>query len=238
VVEQHVEELIPAYALGILDEAEAQQVARHLHHCDLCQRELEAYEAVAVELAQAVPEVAPPAELEARLLERVTQEKTRPAAAPASPWRESLAALKAAVAGRAWRPLLVLALILLVVTGSLALWQRLYRPETDFHTVRLAGAEAAPEANAIIVISSDGLHGTLVAENLPALPETQQYQLWLIADGERTDGGVFSVREHGYTNHYINAPRPLSEYQAFGVTIEPEGGSPGPTGARALASMP
>ncbi len=85
-----------------------------------------------------------------------------------------------------------------------------------------------------MVISRDGEHGSLVVDGLPLLDESQQYQLWLIRDGVRTSGGVFSVYDEGYGLLKIDAPDPLISYQAAGITIEPAGGSPGPTGERVL----
>jgi anti-sigma-K factor RskA len=66
------------------------------------------------------------------------------------------------------------------------------------------------------------------------LGSDQQYQLWLVLDDERTSGGVFSVDYYGYGAMVIHAPRPLNEYTSFGVTVEPAGGSPAPTGEKVL----
>jgi anti-sigma-K factor RskA len=60
--------------------------------------------------------------------------------------------------------------------------------------------------------------------------------LWLIQDGQRTSGGVFSVSDEGYGSLWISSPEPLATYSAFGITIEPAGGSPGPTGDKVLGS--
>jgi anti-sigma-K factor RskA len=103
-------------------------------------------------------------------------------------------------------------------------------------TIPLAGTETAPQATGLIVISADGEHGTLVADGLATLGQDQQYQLWLIKDGERTSGGVFSVNQEGYGSLWVESPQPLSSYSAFGITIEPAGGSPGPTGNKVLGS--
>ena len=66
------------------------------------------------------------------------------------------------------------------------------------------------------------------------LDDAQQYQLWLIRDGERTSGGVFSVSQSGYTAMQVYSREPLASFDAFGITIEPYGGSPGPTGDKVL----
>ena len=86
----------------------------------------------------------------------------------------------------------------------------------------------------MLVISSDGEHGTLVVDGLPPLDASQQYQLWLIQDGQRTSGGIFSVDGEGYGSLWITSPKPLISYQAVGITVEPAGGSPAPTGERVL----
>jgi anti-sigma-K factor RskA len=77
----------------------------------------------------------------------------------------------------------------------------------------------------------------LWAEDLPPLPASQSYQLWLIyADGTRDSGAVFSVPADGSATVVVVAPKPFSAYARFGISVEPAGGSPAPTGPAALAS--
>jgi anti-sigma-K factor RskA len=94
--------------------------------------------------------------------------------------------------------------------------------------------DAAPDATGLIALSKDGEYGTLMVDHLPPLGKDQQYQLWLIKDGKRTSGGVFSVNWDGYGSLWVNSPERLADYTAFGITVEPTGGSPGPTGAKVL----
>lgn len=231
----HVFELLPAYALGCLDPEEEALVARHLENCATCRIELETYRAAVGELALAVAEDEPSPQLRQRLMDRITP--ARPAAAPETArlaWRQALAHRLGHV-HPAWAGAALL-LILALLIGNLWLWQQvrqLSRP-TTLRTVALAGTEAAPIARGLIVISVDGKHGTLVVDGLPPLGPEQQYQLWLIKDGQRDSGAVFSVDEDGYGSKWVKAPQPLAYYSAFGVSIEPAGGSPAPTGARVL----
>jgi anti-sigma-K factor RskA len=134
-----------------------------------------------------------------------------------------------------WRPLSLLLILVLVASNAL-LWQRLNRMPATFATINLSGTAVAPQATGLIVISSDGQHGTLVVQQLPALPAAQAYQLWLRKDGQRISGGVFSVTDDGYRSLWVGAPDPLGSYQEFGVTIEPAGGSHDPTGAKVLGN--
>jgi anti-sigma-K factor RskA len=132
-----------------------------------------------------------------------------------------------------------LALILALAVSNVLLWRQVNRPgiasnAQAMRSLALAGTASAPTAGGIVVISMDGEYGTLVVDNLPTLDKTQQYQLWLTQDGTRTSGAVFSVGRDGYISVPILAPEPLTHYSSFGVTVEPSGGSPHPTGAKVL----
>jgi anti-sigma-K factor RskA len=133
----------------------------------------------------------------------------------------------------AWRPVVV-GLILLLVVSNIYFLYRLQQieeqPLPDQQTIRLGGTDAAPEANGIILVREDDPTGTLVVDGLPDLGPEQQYQLWLVRDEIRVSGAVFSVAEEGFTSIMVSAPEALPLYTRFGITIEPAGGSPGPTG--------
>jgi len=72
-------------------------------------------------------------------------------------------------------------------------------------TVVLQGTSFSPGASGMLVISRDGEHGTLVVDGLPPLDESHQYQLWLIRNGERLSGGVFSVDARGYGSLWVSS---------------------------------
>jgi anti-sigma-K factor RskA len=78
--------------------------------------------------------------------------------------------------------------------------------------------------------------GVLFVWNLPKLETGQNYQAWLInAQGDRISGGIFIPEENQlYTTVVITSPKPLGEFSGLGVTVEPSGGSPAPTGPRVL----
>jgi anti-sigma-K factor RskA len=233
---EHVSELIPAYALGILDEAELNLVREHLHSCVSCQGELHAYQHVVDDLPLAMAEAEPPPGLKERILLQAHLTKAAPQPQAQQGWWQNLRE-RLSFGTPAWG-LVSLVLILVLGASNLFLWQRLNRFEKDtshtLATVTLAGSELTPNATGMLVISQDGEHGTLIVDGLPPLAQSQQYQLWLIQDGQRTSGGVFSVDPDGYGSLWIDSPRPLVSYQGVGITVEPAGGSPGPTGERVL----
>lgn len=71
---KHVLALLPVYALGCLDNDEAQLVSNHIRCCPDCQAELRAYQAVVDALALAIPLIEPPPDLKTRLLRRIAQQ--------------------------------------------------------------------------------------------------------------------------------------------------------------------
>ena len=223
--------LVPALALGALDADEARQVQVHLAACSRCAAELLSYEEVADALLLTPAAQTPPDRLKQRLLASAAPPAPARAAAQTG-WRLG-AALRSLWAPARWQPISV-ALLALLLIANVLLWQRPVPDVGEWQPLTLVGSAAAPEATGLMVISDDGRHGSLVVDALPELPPTQQYQLWLIVDGTRVSGGIFSVDAEGYGSLWIAAPRALSEYDAFGITIEPAGGSPGPTGTRVL----
>lgn len=223
-------ELLPAYALGSLDKSEEALVRQHLAGCAACQAELAAYEAVVEMLPAAAPGITPSPELKERLLDQVEKHaKPQQRTAPSGPtlWER----LSRWLHQPQWQTAVALGALLIIV-GGLFLWQQ--AGQNAAAEIVLTGTEAAPQAQGILEVAANGRDGVLTVNGLPPLDSAQQYQLWLIADGERVSGGVFSVTADGRSTLTIHAPQPIPEYSAFGITIEPAGGSPGPTGQRVL----
>lgn len=234
----HVNDLLPAYTLDCLDEEEFVQVSEHLAACAECRVELQSYQSVADQLALAVPTAEPPARLKRRLMERVQPARRAAPAPELRPGWKHWAALMPRITP-VWG-LVGLVLIVALAASNVWLWQQLNRAQgmgqPGMQTITLMGTQAAPQATGMLIVSADGEHGTLVVDGLPYLDPERQYQLWLIQDGQRTSGGVFSVDPEGYGSLWISSPQPLSSYSGFGVTVEPAGGSPGPTGEKVLGS--
>lgn len=245
---EHITDLIPGYALGALDPDEEAQVQKHLAGCDSCQHELAEYEEVVGLMALALPQAEPAPNLKERLvggsLAAADSPKLLSVAPDSEPsWSQRLnTAVGEFFSGPNWRPALAILVLILVISNVFLLLQLNQESRSPFddpdspwrRPVIMAGSEAFPEAAGIIYISGDGKNGTLVVNEMPLLAPGEEYQLWLIRDGQRTSGAVFSVNEEGYRGLEVNSPLPLTEYEAFGITVEPAGGSPQPTGERVL----
>jgi anti-sigma-K factor RskA len=234
----HVFDLLPAYALGCLDQADARRVSEHLAVCSVCRTELSHYELITEELALAVPEQEPPSNLQQQLTNRIRSLPPGTRARPRIPQRQPGQRLVAV-----WG-LVSLLLIVGLVAISLFLWQQLAQRELfdkpgSMRAIALHSSEAASKATGFIIISGDGSRGTLIVDQMPSLASEQEYQFWLVRNGQSTSGARFTVDEKGYRGARIMAPESLFAYSSVLITIEPVGGSPQPTGRHVMdASLP
>jgi anti-sigma-K factor RskA len=251
--EEHVSDLLPGYALGCLDEQELLTVARHLSHCAMCRRDLSAFLNAADQVALAIPQKTPPVDLKQKILRRAEQPSTQAAPVPVTPsiqraapakeparksWLDTFRNFLTHPAGLAFSAVTLL-LVIFLAASNLLLWQKMNDlqsrvPQGNMQLVRLVGTDNAPQAQGYLMVFKRETYGTLVIENAPPLKPGYQYQLWLVRDGKRTSGGVFSVSEDGYGTVQVISSQPLESYPSFGITIEPAGGSPAPTGKKVL----
>jgi anti-sigma-K factor RskA len=234
----HVIDLIPAYALGSLDYEDEILVSNHLSTCEQCSAELHSYQLVVDELPLSVKESQPPLNLKNKMLSQVSESERDQIDSQVDSWWARF------VSGLRKSPSLGLAsLVLIFVLGmsSVYLWLEVAElrnsVDTGFVTVSLEGTEITQAASGVVIINQKGDYGTLIVDGLPFQPESQQYQLWLIVNGQRTSGGVFSVNEGGYGSMRIYTKEPLITFSEFGITIEPAGGSEGPTGDKVLSGQ-
>jgi anti-sigma-K factor RskA len=232
--DKHISDQLPGFVLGALNDAETVYVAEHLASCHACRDEMQDYQEVVDQISMAAPGSEPPEALKEKILgqikNRSKQSQPSGLAGGLLWWPAFLRNAKTAWAAAA------LALVAILMISNLLLWQQLNRQPANERllVVELAGTEHAPLASGVLVMSSDSLRGTLVVDGLPPLSEDQQYQLWFIQTDERENGGVFSVYQDGYGYLGLKSEIPLTLYERFGITIEPAGGSPGPTGLQVL----
>lgn len=253
---KELEELYPAFVLDAVENTERQKIQAHLATCQTCPAIVEGYRAVADVLPYAVPIVEPAADLKYRVLARAVP-KAQPVRAP-SPF-ENLATLLANL----FRAPVFSAMALLLVIG-LGIWNlslqnqisqqaalnqqfqsELTRNRALVSMIAYAqnepkvvqATDAAPKAVGRLVAAPELNALALIVYDMPTLDTSREYQVWLIDPaGGRTSGGTFTVDERGRAWVLIRAPQSLDHYQGIGVTVEPAGGSPKPTGTKMLGS--
>lgn len=233
---------LAAFALG--ETQPGADLSAHLAACPTCPADLREYRQVALVLPFDAPDVAPPPALRARILAAAAAEgNAMPASAPrrsARPWiaprRNWLALGTACIALLGllgWNVRLQSQLQAQVgqVAKSRDNWQTMTELLND-PTVRSV-ALSGDHAQGHIWVANDGEVGCLVVEGLPAPGNGNVYQVWLRRGNQPVGVATFEARS-GSAWTFIRANQSIAEFDAIGVTIEPKGGSPAPTGQQVL----
>jgi len=230
-------ENLAAYALGALDIEEKRLLEEHLDTCAVCQTELIEFMVVSEGLLSALPPKAPNPRLKKRLITFLPKKGRS-----SQPFlRFSFGQLATAVA-------------LVILLGSnlfsalqirglqreqAELAQRMYTEQSAIAMLAYPGTQSISITEGVagsLLMNPETNTAILFTWDLPELPNDQTYQIWLIdAQGNRVSGGLFAAYpEQSYTSIRVLASSPLTEFVGLGVTIEPLGGSPGPTGPNVL----
>ncbi len=242
---KEIRDLIPAYAIGATDPEETQRVEAHLRECAACRALAEEYARLSDDLLYTVPLVTAPAAIEERLMAQLSPLQLQPQRVPEE-GRTQRAARGHFLFPRlrAWATVAAVVLLLVINGVWLARVQKMEQQVTlqatalaylvDGEKVPLDGDAPAPNARGVIILRPDSNIAILHVDHLPSLPEDKAYQVWLIRGNKRDSGAVFRVQGEKEITLILRAPRPLREYDALGITVEPAEGSPGPTGPRVI----
>ncbi|MCX6948584.1 MAG: anti-sigma factor [Opitutae bacterium] len=84
------------------------------------------------------------------------------------------------------------------------------------------------EAQVIAVWDPEQQLGLLTMEKLPAIADTQDYQIWIVdpAYPNPVDGGVFHVSQSGRVILPFKPAQPVARAAAFAISLEKKGGVP------------
>lgn len=230
-------DLIPAHAISALDEDERRALETHLHDCDDCRVLLADYRRLSDDLLYASPPMTAPAGLAEDLGRRI---------APAAPRAEPASRFSwGALLRRPGFGLALAGLAALLLVGTNLYWAaRTARVEREAAAVsalaqapaiRLSPSEEGV-GRGVIFRPEDGEISLLCVWGMEPLPQEQAYQVWLTSSEERVSGGTFRVTDDGYGILFLRPPDPLHSYDGMGITVEPAGGSPGPTTPRLLGA--
>lgn len=250
---QEIEPLLPGYALGALDDEDHDRVVGHLPSCPRCREALSAYLAVREGLLLSPPAVRPPARIRRSLAAAtrtadVKRGLTRHAGLRLPAW--TVAALMAVLLAA---NLIALAQNRQIIREQRASLDQLAQEQSrlidDLQVNQTAVALVSYPTSEVARLQGEDAYGTFVfdpdlkvavlyAWGLHPLPAGETYQAWLIdAGGGRSNAGIFQATEGDrFTVFVVNSPSPIGDFSGLGVTIEPPGGSSGPTGPRVLAA--
>jgi anti-sigma-K factor RskA len=231
-------ENLAAYALGALDLGNVTALRAHLRTCDSCRAELAYFERISTGLLSALPPQAPRAALKQNLRTRLSHESGFNLRS--FKWSLNQFALASALA-------LLLGLSVFSVFEGRAVQQAVREQDDRNRSEQTAIAMLAYPATQVTAFEQNGITGSLLIDkkrnllavfawHLPIPPPGKTYQMWLIdQQGDRTSGGfLMPETSYPFVMAVINSPAPLIEIKGLGVTLEPLGGSPAPTGPKIL----
>lgn len=245
---------LPLYALGALDARDCPEMQAHLNGCEECRRELDSLrgDMALVALSAAGPQ--PPQRSRQRLMNALGKS---PAAAKMAPviqlgsrrrpawlfWAPLAACiLLAASTAMLWRAnrearrdyaeaLKDLNLERARSAHAQEIIDMINDPKAMHMTLQLVDTKSAPQPQVKTIYVPDKGHALVIANNLPEPPEHMAYELWLLpSQGKPMPCGTFKTDWRGHGMKLLAASHGHLNAKGFAVTMEPEAGSPWPTG--------
>lgn len=234
-------DLIPAYALDALEPEEKLQVEALLRTDAEARQLLTEYQDITSNLIMATPARRAPAHLEGDLRKRLAANRPAqsiPSPVPTPVVEPPVTVLPTRKRANIWLPLVAAAAVIAIVFGAITLLnrnpaERLYNQiisAPDHLTMPIPSPDGTtPEGD--MVATADGAQAVMKLTRMPELPDDSTFQLWLIDANGAHSGGLFPFTGTSST-YYVVVPltKGVLDYAAFGVSVEPEGGSPSAEG--------
>ena len=205
-----IHDLTALYVVDALDELARQRYEAHLPECAECRDELEFLDRGFDEYLNDATEPAPPS-IKAAVMSGVSESER-----PKRRFPGVFAGIAAAAAA-------VSVVVAVAVGGDPDLVEQIYSADD---VVEFA-VDDSPFDSTRVIYSREVGRVLFVANDLPDPGVDRTYQLWLIDDDGPRSAGTFRP-EDGQTTVVLEGTAEIG--LVVGLTVEPEGGSPQPTG--------
>jgi anti-sigma-K factor RskA len=252
-MDPRIEELLPFYALDALSDEEKELVETYLAKHPEVREQIGDLQSAVSALPYSVIPVEPPRRLKDALMARVAvderssaSEQKQAAVPRQSRWANLFPAFSFAVATVAvvWVVILNIQLSQLrhevsslgdaLVAQSNSLEQINAKlpqtPESAAMTISLKGTKVQPQAQGQLIADPKSESAVLVITGLGQLEAGKTYQVWLIDAGGPKSAGLLTVDAHGQGVLIVSSDAQIGSFKALGISVEPDGGSPQPTG--------
>ncbi|MFF0344654.1 anti-sigma factor domain-containing protein [Kribbella sp. NPDC004875] len=227
--EPDVHTLTGPYVLDALPDDERARFEAHLSECAFCTTEVAELREAAVKLATQVSTPPPPA-VKANVLAAVENVRQLP---PQVPGERSTS--KDRRVGRRSVLALAAAAVVVAAAGGVAIDQYRDRTTAEQANQQIAAVLTQPDARTVhggvegggqatVVVSAAANKSVVVLKDLPKLPHDRIWQLWMIDSGKTAHSVGLAT---GDLTTVIDGS--TTGMAAFGVTVEPDGGSAKPT---------
>lgn len=225
-----VHALTGAYVLDAVSDRERDEFERHLRECEACAQEVYELRETATRLGRAAAAVPPPA-LRSSVMAQIRTVRQDPPQASVTPLRRRRSSWALRMTSAAAAVLLVAATFL----GVLLVEARDAANTSEAQAAAMASILRAGDAQVTsdgdengrmtILASRSADRMLLLADDLPAPPEGQDYQAWTLGDDQTRSVGL--LPDGGTATLEVNGIGSASE---AAITLEPTGGSSEPTG--------
>ena len=233
---RQLQEQYEAYALGVLEGAEREEIQAHLDRgCDLCTPGVERALEAAAQLAYLAPAADPPDHVRQKLIAAIGEPRPQ----PRSDWNPIIAWATAAV-------LLIAAWF--AYDRSQRLASRLAELEIQYEELstpnatylRVLNILSAPETIGVSLLEGqdprvhaywhEGLGLVLAGSNMPPPAGDRTYQLWIVPkEGNPISVDLFRPADDGRVLLISSPDTAVADAGALAISDEPAGGSPQPT---------
>lgn len=252
-MDRQIEELLPFYALDALTEEERERVEAYLKEHPEARLEVESMAETVAELPYSVTPVEPSPRTKEALLRRVAADQARASSARNQPVRAR------GIRGENILRTFTLGIATLAVVWVMILNAQVMRLRNEISalndalatqsnsidqivaqlprlassaavTVSLQGTDIQPQAQGQLIADPNSRSAVLVIGGLPPLEVGKTYQVWLIDGGGPASAGLLTVDPNGQGLLIVTSEAEIGSFDSLGISIEPDGGSPQPTG--------
>lgn len=227
-----IHHLAAAYALDALDSRERADFEAHYPTCDVCRADVLDFRATLADLAAAEP-VAPRPDMKAAVMQQIAHTRQLSPLLP-----DVVADLAERRRRRTMTTLLSAAAAIVLLVGAAAFVVGRSGSGTEGFAAEIADVLDAPDARLVTLSGSgDGQvrvawsdsadRAVVLGDDLPDPGPGRVYELWLIDDAGARPMRLLDRADDGSVRRSVAVE---GTPQAWGITIEPAGGSPAPTG--------
>ncbi|MDF2720616.1 MAG: hypothetical protein K0Q59_291 [Paenibacillus sp.] len=229
-----------AYFLGELAGEEKQAFQMHLTVCPSCREELDGLRQVWDALPYTMPQLELPEQIKEEVLGAVIHSEKDRQPVPRTERNRK----------RSWMYATAIALVVLVGSAgwieairwrgeTLRPIEQAIMPAEVMQQISLKPFDPSiPQAGGQVWLTSKGGQIELVmhASGLPVLQGEQAYQVWLIKNGDRHNGGTFRVDSQGNGVLTYRMSEDVRQFEAIGITLEPDAAGTKPRGKKVLGT--
>jgi anti-sigma-K factor RskA len=252
-MDRQIEELLAFYALDALNDEERELVEAYLKEHPEARQQVEEMGSAVAALPYGVPPVEPAPHSKEMLMRRIAADQRASSSTRNQPSRprglrfENLfrtLSLGAATIAILWA--IVLSSQISRLRNQVSVLSEALVAQSDqldqinaqlsqtspsaVITVSLKGTDVQPQAQGQLIADPKSQSAVLVIVGLTPLEAGKTYQVWLIEGDVPVSAGLLKVDANGQGVLVVSSETPIGSFDALGISVEPEEGSPSPTG--------